>query len=741
MKRKIIYLTLLAGLVTRVQAQEEEKKEIEEVVILKTATQPMKRIGDVLYTGTEITPRGIDAVGVVANGSLFNLVNIVPSVNTQTTDAYGLGYSVMRVRGMRNFFAGVTVEGVPNYGVSPIGPREDVFDKENLNSVAIYKGAVPADVFSASGNRGGSVDISFRRSPRQSGLEVLQSFGSNNYMRTYARFNTGVFESGDSKTSAYFSFSFTEADKWKGVGLLSNRKNYSIGVTHHFNDKLSLEVFSNYNYAFRYFFRKLKYNEVMDLEKNYHLDYNDKLTGDPAKDVYYAHYNKGNNRNSTNMLYLSYKPNDNQKFSIKPYYAKEDADYTETNIGEKQKKDVRRDFWQVGVIADWKMKWDNFNFGLGYWHETSRYIPNAAAVVSYKIEPTGLKKLGYRFYNEIIDNWAINNPYVKLAYEGENFKVQAGLKYMAYTYPAQNRYEPKSATDNSPREVASPDMITKRGTNAQWLPSVGLGYQFNKQLEIYANYGRGYMRPYSTIENTYLGARAAFQAQGMSLQSILDSWVMESSDNVDLGLFFNSKKVKINGSIYYGKQNNVLANVFDPRVNATYSQNAGKMTTKGAEIESYFQLAENFQFFLNPSYNSVQYDKDIEFNKKGEEKKIIPIGGKQSPATPKIMIKSGLIYNSKNLSANLFVNHLGERFGDALNKEKVPAYTVFDASLSYKAHFSKVLKNIYLGVEVKNIANKKYIGVIDTRDENQGNGATYLTGFPRTFIGTLKIEF
>ena len=208
MKKTIvpIFLLMTANLALAQEKNQEKDKEIEEVVIFATPTQPTKRVGDALSTGTEITQKGIEALGVVANGSIFNLVNIVPSVITQSSDAYGLGQNVMRVRGVRNLFAGITIEGVPNYGVSPIGPREDVFDKENLGSVSFYKGAIPADVFSASGNRGGSADVSFRRSSKNTGLEFLQSIGSNSFTRSFVRFNTGEHTSGNSKTSAFGSF-------------------------------------------------------------------------------------------------------------------------------------------------------------------------------------------------------------------------------------------------------------------------------------------------------------------------------------------------------------------------------------------------------------------------------------------------------------------------------------------------------------------------------------------------------
>jgi hypothetical protein len=40
----------------------------------------------------------------------------------------------------------MTVEGVPNWGGNPIGPRDYIYDTENFQGIAVYKGATPADL-------------------------------------------------------------------------------------------------------------------------------------------------------------------------------------------------------------------------------------------------------------------------------------------------------------------------------------------------------------------------------------------------------------------------------------------------------------------------------------------------------------------------------------------------------------------------------------------------------------------
>jgi iron complex outermembrane recepter protein len=69
-------------------------------------------------------------------------------VTVESIDLYGLAAEQknIRVRGVRGFLGAMTVAGVPNYGGNPMGPREYIYDTENFDSIAVYKGAVPADL-------------------------------------------------------------------------------------------------------------------------------------------------------------------------------------------------------------------------------------------------------------------------------------------------------------------------------------------------------------------------------------------------------------------------------------------------------------------------------------------------------------------------------------------------------------------------------------------------------------------
>ncbi|MDO4763295.1 MAG: TonB-dependent receptor [Flavobacteriaceae bacterium] len=732
--RKFIIPIILLGGSLEINAQE-TSTEIKEVVVVKNVTQPTKKIDDKLYTGTEITKKGIDALGVVANSNIFNIVNIVPSVSVNTTDAYGLGQNVMRIRGVRSMFSGMTMEGIPNYGLSPIGAREDIYDKENLGSVSLYKGAVPADVFTGSGNRGGSIDLSFRRSGRETGLELMQSFGSNNYKRSFVRFDSGEFVSGeDTKTSFYTSFSYTDANKWKGFGKLATRKNFSLGITHHFNNHLKMELFTTYNHTFRNSFRPMNYKDVMNFDKSYNFDFNEHQTNIPEQDRFYFGYNSGNYENINSIMSIQYQPSEDHSFFLKPYYAKENAKYSLTagNIKKPLKNDITRDFWQAGLVFSYRGRIQNLDYSLGYWYEAS---DNQGFTVNNSITNNGLVPRGKNIFIDVDGLGHLHNPYIKLAYNIGQFKVQAGLKYMAYRTPGSTRYLPSKQNSFVREEKPAEDLNTKTRLNDAFLPSVGVGFEANKNLEFYLNYGKGYMRQYSGVTNPYLDNRKAFLDANITLQSILDNWKTETSDNFDLGIIVDYDKVKINANVFYTKQNNVLSNVVDSRVNVNYNQNVGQQEGYGAELESYVYIAKGLSFFMNPSYTKFSYKENL--NQKG---KVLEIKGKQAPAVPVWMFKTGLMYDYKGLYANAFANYTGKRYGDATNKEEIPEFTLFDASFGYKHKFGKK-SSVSFGAEVKNIFDKKYVGVITFGDQQLEGGTGYFVGFPRTFIASLKLDF
>ena len=120
---------------------------------------PTKQADESVYTGTAVTAKGIEIQGTKAKMRAHEAIDMLPGVNSESPDGSGLAVeqSSVRLRGVRSSMGALTVEGVPNYGGNPIGPRDYLYDMENMSAISVYKGATPGDIGTGVGSRGGAI--------------------------------------------------------------------------------------------------------------------------------------------------------------------------------------------------------------------------------------------------------------------------------------------------------------------------------------------------------------------------------------------------------------------------------------------------------------------------------------------------------------------------------------------------------------------------------------------------------
>ncbi|MCB0473892.1 MAG: TonB-dependent receptor, partial [Flavobacteriaceae bacterium] len=587
-----------------------EPEALDEVEVIGNLIRPTKRAGDLLYTGSRITTKGLDIQGAIAQNSIFNSLKSLPSVSVESADPYGLNTTIARIRGIRNYFSGVTLDGIPNYGIMPIGARDEIVDMENIAAITFFKGAVPADVSAASGNRGGTINVTLKKPDSVRSFNSTQSMGSDHFNRTFLRFDSGKLSS---KTAFFGSFSYTYADKWKGEGPAGKRNHLAFGLSQQIGSKLAARFFSSYNVIDKNAFRPLLYAEIDDLKNNYDLDYNTLLTGIPSEDLYYFDYNKGSYKNRKSFVSVDYKATATSTLGFKAYLNTENASYSNTlKMGNNNlKQDKTRDLNQWGLMANWTVSFRKLQTTLGYWFES---FDNSVSIYNNSITPQGLSPKGYAFYTVPEGQGSINNPYLKLAYSLHKFKFQAGIKYLHFKEPAAERFLALNADALRPEPEA--DLHTDAIDQSVFLPTFGVGYKFKETAEIYVNYGKNYMRPYMYIPTVslYLQNRAGFLESNRNLQSVFGSWDLEVSDNIDLGFLFTSRILSLNTSLFYSKQQNTLAVVFDSEVGLNYAQNVGAMTSYGVELEANAQIMPSLTWYFNPSFMRLYFDSNYETN-------------------------------------------------------------------------------------------------------------------------------
>ena len=692
---------------------------------------PTKETGETVYTGSEITKKGIEAEGTKATVSVYEAMNVLPGVNVEGVDPYGLAAEQknVRIRGVRAYSGAMTVEGIPNWGGNPMGPREYIYDTENFQGIAVYKGAIPADLGTGVGARGGAIELKPRWPEQKFGLDFSQGIGVNDYHRTFFRLDSGALPV--AKTGMSVSYSYTDAEKWKGPGDLGPRNNVNVMLRQPVWGEDEFKVWFNYNDVKQDLYRPLTYSETQSLSDNYKLDYNDSLTGVKSQDINYYKYNSGGYINRDVLSVIPITLSDTFGLKFKPYYSSEDTKIlggstSQGGIIQKRIRDIQR----YGLISQFDSKFSWVTASLGYWFES-----NDMKIITENYNPVTFAFMGNGMYTENEGDGIVHSPFLKLSGQIGSFDWQGGLKYFYYKDPASHGY-----TSTAPSYILTPaaDLYREAKEYDEFLPTAGVGYRMSDSMELHADYGRNQIRPYAYLPliTLYNQNRAAFQTAGVTLDDLFKGYNMEISDNFEVGARFRNEWVEIMPSVFYSKNKNLLTTVYDPRVNLSYSQNIGEATGYGFELESNLYFNKNLTFFLNPTYMVMTYDKDLTYQGSTFHTK-----GKQVVDTPKWSLKTGAIFKYGDFELVPMVRYLGSRYGDAEHKERMDDYVVADLKISYTKKKLSFIEALKISLELSNIFNKEYISVVNSSDDTRAGSTSYYVGAPCTTMLTVAMEF
>jgi iron complex outermembrane receptor protein len=723
---------LLASAPAFAEEEQENVEKIGEVVVTgEKLVTPTKQTDETVYTGDEITKKGIEIQGGAAATSVYEAMDILPGVSVESADPLGLAAEqrYIRVRGVRGYLGAMSVEGIPNWGGNPIGPREYIYDMENFQSVSVYKGATPSDLATGVGSRGGAIELKALWPEDELGFNASQAFGSNNYSRTFVRGDSGALPVIGSKVS--LSYSYTDAEKWKGPGDLGPRNNVNFMFAQPVTEKDEIKFWVNHNEVKQNLYNSLSYSETRDLDDNYDKDYNRELTGVRSKDIYYYNYNKADLKNTDLFGILPISLTEAFRLSFKPYYSNEDSEIlngstSQGGLVQKRTRDVDK----FGIISEASYDFSFLKASVGYWFESVDM-----KILSQNYVPGSMKYQGYGIYTENEDDGLLHSPYVKLSGSIADFDWQAGLKYFYYRDPATKGYLSTAPTYGL---THMDDLDRSEKEYDAWLPTAGIAYNFTDSFQLHANYGRSQSRPYSYVPliNIYNSNRSAFQKAGVTMNDLFNGYDMEISDNFEIGARYRMDWLEVMPTVFYSKHDKLLTTVYDPRVNLSYQQNIGKATGVGAELETNIYLGEYLTFFFNPTYTDLTYDDDLTY-----QGSTLDTEGKQVVDTPEWLIKSGVVLKYKGLEIVPMVRYMGERYGDAEHKEKVGDYFLADLKIDYTFTNAPLLKSIKTSLEFYNLFDKKYISSITSSDDTRAGSTSYYAGAPFTMLGKVSFDF
>lgn len=707
-----------------------------------------KRSIDTPNTTTRFDSPAITAIGGAGQTNLYRSIDQMPSLHVESAEAFGIGESETNInsRGKFSRHFGRTVEGL---AITSRDAAVDILDLEDVDHIDVYRGAVPTDKAVGFFNTSGSMDIVIRRPSDLPGFQVDQTVGNYSLLRTYARADTGLLPGGG---KAFVSGSWTSVNKWRGSGEIE-RSNFELGATVPLGDIGKAEIFYIHKDLDQDRYRPLSYTQAMDLRNNYKLDYNSILTGNARADYLYSNYNTQRLIDNRVFGNIVFDVGDTAHFTLKPYYAVESGYGLSGSTTALSKLGGSagivkqyRDSTIFGTVAEYDDKFGDVAWKLGYWfYERDAKAMPISAAKGYSLNAAGqMQYAGWTALGKFADgvNTVFNSPYAMIETHIGDATVTAGLRYLNYYYGSALFYNTRGLPDVDYVSIfgsATPDPYasTSSRTFTGWLPNFGVLLPLSKDVSASLSYGRNYARP-EFGSQTFLNNEAKFVAAGVTMDRLAQRLNIETSDNVDVGLRYKNEALTVDGTLYYAHFQNRQVQAVDPTVGVAYNMNAARATSYGAEVSGDWRITPEIDVFASASYNRFVFDDDIQT----ATNVTLRSKGKQVQDAP--MFQGNLGANVRLFGFNItpVMHILGQRYADVLHTQSIPGYSVVDLTLAYPLKDLPYVKDASLSLNIQNLFNTKYIGVISYSDItiDGSSAATFYQGAPFSVAVTLSAK-
>jgi iron complex outermembrane recepter protein len=704
---------------------------------------------------TTLPRSSIQTFGGPAQSNPYAALNkLMPSVNSETMDAYGLvNESNIRIRGLSAFTFGSlsqTVNGLP-IGISTgYGASGNYIDLENIDSMTLFRGPIPADRGFGFGDAAGALDMQVLAPTYTPGATIEQKYGSYNFNRTYGRLDSGELPS---HTRIFGSFSHSFADKWRGTGD-AERLNFMGGLAQPlYEDKLGFEVYALYNKFNQDEYRPLSYDQTTNKSYYRGFDFTNEITGKAATDYAYYGYNRQYFDEWSVFGKLEAKPWQGATVSIRPYYAGNDgrryntaansakssgSGYTMTVTDYRQR--------QFGYLAQVEQKIEPVTIKVGYWYQNLSLYPGPPASVRNFM----LSSYGSSYFNgwgnlTRIGDRIFHSPYLQTKTDLGPVHLSAGLRYLFVKLPSVTTYNTTGVGDGSYDDViasalTSNSKLSAGSTNKDvWLPNAGISYDLTEHLAARFMYGRTYAcPPQGPFYNAYAKYVTKFLASGVTFQNLWDDVKLETADNIDVGLRYSNDTFSLAPTFFYSKHYNKQVTVYDNVIGGSYSQTNAEAESIGGELEASWKVQPWLTLFGSGSYNHFSFTKNLNT----ALNTTLRIKGNQVPDVPLWQTKLGLTATYKRFTATPTYRYMDCRYGDIQNEQKVDGYHIVDLSLAYTIPDILKSKEVTLSLDFQNILDQRYIAVIRSSDDSVNDSSIYYyPGAPFTVVAGIKYQF
>lgn len=696
------------------------------------------------FTGSAASQQNLATHGGPAQSNPYRALELMPSVNLNGADAYGLTVeqNFLRIRGISAYTysnLAMSIDGVPSTVNVGNGGMGNLWDLENLSGVSLARGAMPADKGLGFGNLAGAMDLSIRAPAEHASAMVRLATGSEDFRKRFVRLDSGELGAG---TRFFLSTSDAQADKWRGPGE-QHRRNLAAGLHQDLGERGSLDVYAVHNDFTRHEYRPLSYAQSQDLGQFARYDYAAGKSGNAALGAQYYDYNRQDFAEDSVQARLSWQLGADTTLRLKPYWSKTEGYRLTASGSNVMRMDIDQE--QLGVIGEVQTRLAGHTLLAGWWTQRIETIPPPLSQKVYGITTSGdlnfarwaiLADMGKRQYD---------SPYLSVSGEHGALAYTVGARYLRFTLPGITSYNGTGIGDIARADALArgpalnPALSTQTSTFDALLPSLSLQWRVSPQLDARLAAGRTVGNPWvGPLYSTYMNNTSRFQAAGIGLQKLWSSLRLEKADTLDLGASWRQGGLTLAPTLYYTRFTDKQVTAFDPAVGVAYPQSGVSAHAYGAELEAVWRATPALSLVGSLSWNVNKLDDNIQSGAGAQ----IATQGKQTPDTPQWLAKLGLSYQHDAWQLSPMLRYVGKRYGDALNSEKVAGYAMADLHASYTFGRRGGFAWLELGASVLNLFDKRYISIINVGQDDARPGATgYYPGAPRTWMLSLSGGF
>ena len=311
----------------------------------------------------------------------------------------------------------------------------------------------------------------------------------------------------------------------------------------------------------------------------------------------------------------------------------------------------------------------------------------------------------------------------------------AGLNAFLLRNPTQNIGGGQTAPTQGPqRRVLKYDKL---------LPNAGVVFDVTNELSTFANFSMGLQVP---------GTDSLYNSFFFPVDHPSANPLPETTNNFDAGLRFRSRNIVAQGSVWYTRFKNRLAQAFDIETERTIFRNLGLVDKYGFDGSISYQVIPELQFYIYGSYLKSKIKDDVISGETPAGVTIFaPTAGKREGGAP-IYTFGGRIQGQLGpLELGVQAKRTGPRYvndvnlpiiigGNEVFPAKAPAYTLVDLDARLPLEFIGLNDQTFLQFNITNLFDKRYVGGFGGTLLN--NSAPFVQiGAPRAISGTLVVGF